>query len=56
MSTNAAVPSDETTDSSVMTALDGEGSEARVIVADLAREEAWLSMPLEAAADLDDWR
>jgi hypothetical protein len=40
----------------VMTAVDGNGGAADVVIADISREEAWLSLPLAEAASIPEWR
>lgn len=43
-------------DSEVMAAVDADGGEPRLVIADVAAEESWLSVPTAAAAPLADWR
>lgn len=40
----------------VMTSIDDTDAEPRVIIADITRDDAWLSMPLRDAASLPDRR
>lgn len=40
----------------VMTSIDDDGSQRRVIIADITRNGAWISVPLSEAASLRAWR
>ncbi|MFB6110776.1 MAG: hypothetical protein ABEJ60_07890 [Halodesulfurarchaeum sp.] len=40
----------------VMAAIDEAGSESRYIIADIAREEAWVSASMDATCGLEAWR
>lgn len=51
MATEAPVDSD-----SVMASLDDAGPEQRLVIADVDREGAWLSVVADAAATLPAWR
>jgi hypothetical protein len=42
--------------SDVMAAVDADGSTAEFVIADVGRDDAWLSMPDAVAATLDEWR
>lgn len=42
-------------DAEIMAAVDGEGSKD-LVIADIYRDEAWLSMPLVDAVELASWR
>lgn len=43
-------------DAEVVSAYDGTDDARRLLVADITREEAWLSAPAGDAADLETWR
>ena len=51
-------PETETTpdDDSVVAAIDRDGSDARVVIADVTRDDSWLSMPRSEAPVLHAWR
>ena len=40
----------------VMISVDGDGEAAKVVIADISREGAWLSLPLAEAASIPEWR
>jgi hypothetical protein len=40
----------------VMASVDAAGRTSEFVIADICREEAWLSMPDQRAPALDDWR
>jgi len=40
----------------VMAALDEDSGEQRLVIADVSREEAWVSMTAAAASELPEWR
>ncbi len=44
-----------TADDAVMAALDDTGAALRFIIADITRDEAWLSMPASEAPVIEDW-
>jgi hypothetical protein len=46
-----APPSDD-----VMASLDNAGPEPRLVIADVSREEAWVSVEADDAATLPAWR
>lgn len=57
MTTDAACPPtsrDSGTD--VMASLDGDGPESRLVIADISRDEAWVSMTANDATPLSAWR
>jgi hypothetical protein len=39
-----------------MAAIDDSGATARLVVADISRDDAWLSIPRAEAPTLDEWR
>lgn len=39
----------------VMASVDDDGSTERFVIADISRDDAWLSMPLSEATILSDW-
>lgn len=43
-------------DCEVMASVDDTAAGERLIIAELCREEAYLSMSVDAAVDVDDWR
>jgi hypothetical protein len=43
-------------DGDVMASLDDAGPERRLVIANVDREEAWVSVVEDAAATLPDWR
>jgi hypothetical protein len=47
---------DAPADDSVMASMDGAGAERRLVIADVDREDAWLSVAADAAAELAAWR
>jgi hypothetical protein len=53
---NTATTSDSVEKGDVMTSVDGDGPGTQVIIADISRDEAWLSVPLTEASALGDWR
>ena len=55
MSTNTAVAS-EADDGTVMASIDEGGHEPRLVVADVSRDGAWVSIPCGDAVDVEDWR
>jgi hypothetical protein len=54
MSTDAAQPAPDGTD--VMASLDDDGPESRLVIADITRDEAWVSVTEAAATPLSAWR
>ncbi|EMA42730.1 DUF7556 family protein [Halococcus saccharolyticus] len=40
----------------VMASVDDDGSVERFVIADISRDDAWVSMLLDEAASLPDWR
>lgn len=55
MSTNTAVAS-EADDGTVMASIDEGGHETRLVIADVSRDGAWVSIPAEDAVDVGDVR
>jgi hypothetical protein len=51
----AAVPAASTADD-VMASVDDDGTVERFVIADISRDDAWVSLPLAEAATLADWR
>ncbi|WP_254538407.1 DUF7556 family protein [Halomarina litorea] len=45
-----------TTDGEVMAALDNAGPTTQFIIADVTRDDAWLSITASETLDLDEWR
>jgi hypothetical protein len=43
-------------DASVVAAIDRDGSDARLVIADVSRDDSWLSVPRSEAPLLDAWR
>lgn len=56
MTTKATPESDGNGETEVMAAIDGDGTQKRVIIADITRDGAWLAVPLSEAASLPAWR
>jgi hypothetical protein len=57
MTTDAACPptsGDSGTD--VMASFDGDGSDSKLVIADISRDEAWVSMTAAEATPLSAWR
>lgn len=44
------------TEGEVMVSIDGDGGAEKVIIADITREGAWISIPLAEAASIPEWR
>ena len=40
----------------VMAAVEEDGCESRYVIADISRDEAWVTAPMKAALDLEAWR
>jgi hypothetical protein len=40
----------------VMASVDDDGTGEEFVIADISRDSSWLSMPLEEAAALPNWR
>lgn len=55
MEQDTATP-DSVSDCEVMASVDGNGNGEQLIIAELCREDAYLSMSTEATVDVDDWR
>lgn len=55
MSTNTAVTS-EADDGTVMASIDEGGHEMRLVIADVSRDGAWVSIPADDAVDVEHWR
>jgi hypothetical protein len=53
---NTAAASDSAAEGEVMISVDGDGESARVVIADITREEAWISSPLARAVSIPEWR
>lgn len=43
-------------DCEVMASVEGDGGDRRFIIAELCRDDAWLSVSVDATADVADWR
>jgi hypothetical protein len=43
-------------DCEVMASIDGDGTDDRLIIAELCREEAYLSMSTDTTVVIEDWR
>lgn len=56
MSTKATPASAVDGDPEVMAAIDEDGSEARLVIADTTTDDAWLAASLETAVALSDRR
>jgi hypothetical protein len=54
MSIDAATPSQHGSD--VMASLDDEGRESRLVIADISRDDAWVSVTEDDATPLSAWR
>lgn len=54
MAPDTTAAADADADCEVMASVDGDPR--RFVIADLCRDEAWLSVPLEDAAALEAWR
>jgi hypothetical protein len=54
MSIDAATPSQHGSD--VMASLDDEGRESRLVIADISRDDAWVSVTEADATPLSAWR
>jgi hypothetical protein len=54
MSTRATPASAVDVESEVMASVDDDGSGERLIIADVATDDAWISMSLEDATSLSD--
>jgi len=55
MSVDATVPSDGS-NAEVMASVESSPAHATFIIADITTDEAWLSMGVDDAPALDDWR
>ncbi len=55
MAPDTTVASKAGIDAEIMAAVDGDGPKD-LVIADIYREEAWLSMSLRDAVDVPDWR
>ena len=53
---NTAAASNPAGDGEVMVSVDGSGAAARVVIADISRDGAWVSFPLAEAAAITEWR
>lgn len=40
----------------VMASVDGDGLAERFVIADISRDDAWVSIPLREAASLPNWQ
>jgi hypothetical protein len=56
MTTDAAQPTSDVHGTDVMASLDDDGPESRLVIADISRDEAWVSMTADAATPLSAWR
>ena len=56
MSTDAAQPTPTVSGTDVMASLDDDGPESRLVIADITRDEAWVSMTEADATPLSAWR
>lgn len=54
MAPDTTVASKAGIEAEIMAAVDGEGSKD-LVIADIYRDEAWLSMPLADAVAVPDW-
>lgn len=56
MAPNTAPPSNSVAQGEVMASLDDDGRTERLIIADTAADDAWLSVPVSGSAPLRDWQ
>jgi hypothetical protein len=56
MTTDAAQPATSAPGTDVMASLDDEGTESRLVIADISRDEAWMSVAADEATALSAWR
>ncbi|WP_435155809.1 DUF7556 family protein [Haladaptatus sp. DFWS20] len=52
----AAVSVSVADDTEVMASVDDDGNTERLVIADISREDAWISMRVTDATSLPDWR
>ncbi|WP_266079209.1 DUF7556 family protein [Haladaptatus caseinilyticus] len=52
----AAVSVSVADDTEVMASVDDDGQTERLVIADISREDAWISMRVTDAASLPDWQ
>jgi hypothetical protein len=52
--TAAAIPSVAADD--VMASIDDDGTEKEFVIADISRDDSWITIPLKEAATLPNWR
>lgn len=55
MSTKFSVTS-EPDDGTVMASIDEGGHDTHLVIADVSRDGAWVSIPTDEAVDLEAWR
>jgi hypothetical protein len=53
---NTAAASNPAEEGEVMVSVDGDGAAARVVIADISRDGAWVSFPLAEAVSITEWR
>ena len=51
-----AVSAPVANDAEVMASVDDDGDEARLVIADITCDNAWISMPVANAASVPNWR
>lgn len=56
MASTASARSDRGVESEIMASVDETARATRLVIADIAVEDAWLSVRAEVGADLEAWR
>jgi len=56
MATDATSAADAGPTPEVMASVEAAGAEPRLVIADISRDDAWVSAPTEAARGLEAWR
>jgi len=56
MAANTAAATLPTTANDVMASVDDDGTGEEFIIADVSRDNSWISMPLKEAAALPNWQ
>jgi hypothetical protein len=56
MATDATSAADAGPTPEVMASVEAAGAEPRLVIADISRDDAWVSAPTETARGLEAWR
>ena len=56
MGSNTAATIPAVADDEVMASIDDDGTEKEFVIADISRDDSWITLPLKEAATLPNWQ